>query len=139
MVSLDYKLSPGTTLMLYGMYNNSKNEFDRQSKSYGVIGAGYVGYSFDSRPDNKSDILQTSLSGESKLKFLNIKADYGISYSLGYAGNKDARSWSLTFNNASSTEITISSNGRWIPRKSCPCLRMIRITLDCWLNGLCSN
>ena len=84
MVSLDYKLTPGTTLMLYGMYNNSKNDYNRQSKNYAISGAGAVGYSFETRPDNTNHILQTALSGESKLKFLNITTDYGISYSQGY-------------------------------------------------------
>ncbi len=68
LLSVDYKVSPGTTLMLYGMYNNAKNDYERQSKNYGVTGAGSVGYSFETRPDNKNNILQTALSGESKIK-----------------------------------------------------------------------
>ncbi len=54
MVSLDYKLTPGTTIMLYGMYNTSKNDYNRQSKNYAMSGAGAVGYSFETRPDNTS-------------------------------------------------------------------------------------
>ena len=121
LLSVDYKVSPGTTLMLYGMYNNSKNAYERQSKTYGVTGSGSVGYSFEYRPDNTSDIFQTALSGESKIKFLNMKADYGISYSLGYAGNMDARTWGFTFNNASSSAITDINTGRWIRQRLYRC------------------
>ena len=136
MVSLDYKLSPGTTLMLYGMYNTSKNEYNSQSKSYNLVGAGNVGYSFDSRPDNTSNIFQSALSGESKLKFLNIKTDYGISYSQGYSGNIGARNWSWSFNNASTADNTTPEIRRMDPTKVVPLFHDDPENLiDCWWNG----
>jgi TonB-dependent receptor len=136
MVSLDYKLSPGTTLMLYGMYNNSKNDYNRQSKNYAISGAGAVGYSFESRPDNTSHILQTALSGESKLKFLNITTDYGISYSQGYSGNMGARTWDWSFNNASTSAITDIEHRKMDPTEIVPLFTDDPSNfLDCWWNG----
>ena len=136
LLSVDYKVSPGTTLMFYGMYNNSKNAYERQSKTYGMTGAGSVGYSFEYRPDNTNDILQTSLSGESKFKFLNINADYGISYSLGYAGNQDARTWGFVFNNASSSAITDIEHRKMKPTEVVPLFTDDPSNfLECWLNS----
>jgi TonB-dependent receptor len=136
MLSLDYKVSQGTTLMLYGMYNNSKNDYNSQAKSYGVSGAGSVGYNFASRPDNTSDIIQTSLSGESKLKFLNIQTDYGISYSQGNAANNNARGWGFTFNGASSSSITDIEHRKMDPTEIVPLFTDDPSNfLQCWLNG----
>jgi TonB-dependent receptor len=136
MVSLDYKLSPGTTIMLYGMYNNSKNDYNRQSKNYSLDKSGDVGYSFESRPDNTSHILQTSLSGESKLKFLNIKTDYGISYSQGYSGNIEARNWDWTFNGASSDDNTTPEIRKMDPSDVIPLFKDDPENfLNCWWNG----
>jgi TonB-dependent receptor len=136
LLSVDYKISPSTTLMFYGMYNNSKNDYERQSKTYGVSGAGSVGYSFEYRPDNTGDILQTSLSGESKFKFLNIKADYGISYSYGYSGNMDARTWDFTFNGASSSAITDIEHRKMDPTEVVPLFTDDPSNFEsCWLNS----
>jgi len=101
MLSLDYKLSDNTTLMLYGMYNNSKNDSQSQVKSYGVGGAGSVGYSFSVNPNAQANIFQTALSGETKFKFLKLKAEYGLSFSNGKNDNTGARSWNFQFDNAS--------------------------------------
>jgi TonB-dependent receptor len=136
MVSLDYRLTPGTTLMLYGMYNTSKNEYNSQSKSYNLVGAGNVGYSFDSRPDNTTDLIQTMFSGESKFKFLNISTEYGISYSQGYNGNIGARNWSWSFNNASSADNTTPEIRRMDPSEVVPLFKDDPENfLDCWWNG----
>ena len=136
LVSVDYKVSPSTTLMLYGMYNNSKNDYERQSKTYGVTGAGSVGYGFEYRPDNTNDILQTSLSGESKFKFLNILADYGISFSRGYAVNMDDRTWGFTFNNASSSDITTIEHRKMKPTEILPLFTDDPNNLmECWMNS----
>jgi TonB-dependent receptor len=136
MVSLDYKLTPGTTIMLYGMYNTSKNEYNSQAKSYNLVGAGNVGYSFDSRPDNTSNIFQSALSGESKINFLNIKADYGISYSQGYSGNIGARNWSFSFNNASTKDNTTPEIRKMDPSEVVPLFSDDpEKFLDCWWNG----
>ena len=136
MLSLDYKLSKSTTLMLYSMYTNSKYDNENQAKSYGMGGAGYVGYNFSASPNNKGDIFQSSLSGESKLKFLDIKADYGIGYSLGNNNNIGARSWAYTFNNASSSAITDIEHRKLKPSEVVPLFSDNPDNfLDCWLNS----
>jgi TonB-dependent receptor len=137
LVSLDYKVSPGTTLNFYGMYNTSENEYERQSKNYNFTGAGSVGYAFESRPNNVGDILQSSISGESKLKLLNIKADYGISYSRGNANNEDAKSWDFSFNNVSSSENTDIEHRKMDPAKIVPLFTDDPSKLgSCWLTTL---
>jgi TonB-dependent receptor len=123
--------------MFYGMYNNSRNDYSSQSKNYGVGGAGSVGYSFASNPDNRGEILQTSLSGTSKIKFLNIKADYGVAYSDGNSTTNNARSWAFTFNNASSSAITDIAHRKLTPSEIVPLFTdNPDKLLDCWLNGM---
>ena len=137
LLSIDYKVSPGTTLMLYGMYNNSANDYERQSKNYGVTGAGSVGYSFETRPDNTTDLFQTMLSGESKFKFLNIKADYGIAYTLGNANNTGSKSWNFNFDEVSSTEITDIEHRKMDPTEIVPLFTDDPSKFDkCYLTGL---
>jgi TonB-dependent receptor len=137
LLSVDYKVSPSTTLMLYGMYNNSKNDYERQSKNYGVTGAGSLQYSFETRPDNTNDILQTALSGESKFKFLNIKADYGISFSLGNANNTGSKNWNFWFDNVSSSGITDIEHRKMDPKEIVPLFTDDPSKLDdCILTGL---
>ncbi len=137
LLSLDYKLSPGTTLMFYSMYNTSKNDLENQSKNYGVTGAGSVGYSFGTSPDNISDILQTSLSGESKIKFLDIKAEYGIAYSMGKADNSGSKRWNFNFDNVSSSDITDIEHRKMDPEKIVPLFTDDPSKLDeCYLTGL---
>ncbi|MBE0652462.1 MAG: hypothetical protein IH594_01610, partial [Bacteroidales bacterium] len=140
MLSLDYKLSRGTTLMLYGLYTDSRNENQRQSKNYGLGGAGSVGYSFASNPNGESTILQGSLSGESRTNFLNIKAEYGVSYSKGNTDNLDGRTWGYTFNNASSSEITDIEHRKMDPTEIVPLYTDDpENLLECWLSGLGVN
>ncbi len=137
LLSIDYKVSPGTTLMLYGMYNNSANDYERQSKNYGVTGAGSVGYSFETRPDNTTDLFQTMLSGESKFKFLNIKADYGIAYTLGNANNTGSKSWNFNFDEVSSAEITDIEHRKMDPTEIVPLFTDDPSKFDkCYLTGL---
>ncbi len=137
LMALDYKVSPGTTLSFYGMYNNSENEYERQSKNYGVTGAGSVGYSFESRPNNVTNILQSSLSGESKLNFLNMKAEYGVSYSQGNSNNTDAKSWDFNFTNVASSEITDIEHRKMDPTEIVPLFTDDPSKLVyCWLTGL---
>jgi TonB-dependent receptor len=136
MVSLDYKVSSGTTLFLYGMYNTSKNDYNSQTKSYNLNGAGSVDYIFNSMPDNTTDLFQTSLSGESKLKFLNIKTDYGISFSQGFSGNMGARNWSWTFNGASNSSNTTTEVRMMKPTEVVPMFTDDPSNfLNCWWNG----
>jgi len=97
MLSLDYQLTTGTSLMFYGMYNSSTNFYQRQSKSYSTIGNGLVIYNFAENPDNRTDMVQSSLSGESNINFLNIKLDYGLAYSKAKNYNLDGRSWRFNF------------------------------------------
>lgn len=101
MLSLDYKLTDNTTLMLYGMYSNSKDENQTQSKNYSVTGTGTVGYSFSITPNAQINMFQGALNGDSKFKFLKMKADYGISFSVGKNYNLGSRSWNFVFDDAS--------------------------------------
>lgn len=136
LLSLDYKVSPGTTLMLYGMYNNSQTTSQNQAKSYGVGGAGSVAYNFSDNPGDHSNNYQTALSGESKLNFLNIKADYGVAYSYGTV-KSHSRNWNFNFNNASTSAITDIEHRKMTPAELQPLFtdnpdRLI----DCWLGNM---
>ncbi|MBE0654583.1 MAG: TonB-dependent receptor plug domain-containing protein, partial [Bacteroidales bacterium] len=136
LLSLDYKVTKSTTLMFYSMFTNSRNENENQAKSYGLGGAGTVGYNFSTNPDATGDIFQSSINGESNLKLLNIKADYGIGYSLGKNNNIGARSWGFTFNNASSSAITDIEHRKMDPTEIVPLFTdNPENLLDCWLNG----
>jgi TonB-dependent receptor len=137
LLSLDFKVSEGTNLMLYGMYSNSGNLRKSQSKGYSTTGAGYVGYNFNYTPDDQTNMYQTSLSGESKFKFLNIKADYGIAYSKGIHNNLNNRGWGFQFDNASTSAITGIEQRKLDPAEILPLFTDTpdRI-IDCWLTGM---
>ncbi|MBE0653109.1 MAG: carboxypeptidase-like regulatory domain-containing protein, partial [Bacteroidales bacterium] len=120
MLSFDYKVSKGTTLMLYGMYSNSANDYQQQAKSYGLSGAGSVNYSFIANPNDQKKILQTSLSGESKLNLLNIKTDYGVVLSRGNISNLNGRLWNFVFDNASTSENTTIEKRKLDPSEVVP-------------------
>lgn len=137
MLSLDYKVTQNTTLMLYGMYSASKNDRASQGKGYGVGGSGSVGYGVSVSPDNKNSMVQTALSGESKFKFLNISADYGISYSKGNNANVGNRNWNFAFNNVSSSAITDIEHRKMDPRDLVPLFTDDPSNLkNCWLTGI---
>lgn len=93
MLSLDYKLHPSTSLAFYTLYSNSKSEQSRQSKNYGTTGIGNVGYSFTYNPYQTHDMVQSSLSGLTKLDFLNLEIDYGVAYSNSLVDDPKSRSW----------------------------------------------
>jgi len=136
MLSLDYKVSDNTTLMLYGMYNNSKTDRQNQIKRYSVTGAGGVTYAFSSSPNAQNNIFQTALSGETKFKLLNMKADYGVSYSSGQNYNLGARSWNFTYDNASSSAITVIDNRKLHPAEIVPLFTDNQDKLlDCRMNS----
>lgn len=137
LLSLDYKVSSNTTFMLYGMYSNSRNDYQRQSKNYGMGGAGSVGYSFATSPNNNTDVFQASISGESKLNFLNIKADYGFSYSKGKNYNLGGRSWNFNFDKASTSAITDISHRQLDPKDLIPLFSDNPDSLsNCWLANI---
>jgi len=136
MLSLDYKLTNNTTLMLYGMYNNSKNDSQSQIKSYSVGGSGAVGYGFSVNPNNQNDVFQAALSGETKLKFLDMKAEYGVSYSKGKNYNIGARYWNFNFDNASSSNFTDIAHRKLDPTEIVPLYSDNADKLmDCWLTN----
>jgi TonB-dependent receptor len=65
-----------------------------------------------------------------------MKAEYGISYSQGFAGNVGARNWSWTFNNASSTANTTPEIRKMDPADVVPLFHDDPENfLDCWWNG----
>lgn len=97
MLSLDYKLTPKTTLALYGMYTNSQNDYEHQAKGFNISGNGGLGVSMHKNPYNVTNIIQSALSGVSKLDFLKMELDYGVAYSNTINNNPDSRSWSFTY------------------------------------------
>jgi len=140
LLSLDYKVSSGTTLMFYGMYNNSGNEVKTSSKSYGMGGAGSVGYNFNYAPDAQTNMYQTSVSGESKFKFLNIKADYGVAYSKGKNNNLNNKSWGFQFDESSTSAITDIPHRKMYPSEIIPLFSDDPDKLEnCWLTGIATN
>uniref|UniRef100_UPI003217B4FD TonB-dependent receptor n=1 Tax=uncultured Draconibacterium sp. TaxID=1573823 RepID=UPI003217B4FD len=135
LLNLDYKVSPNTSLILYGMYSNTSNESQMQMKNYGLGGSGSVGYSFAFSPDNKTNIFQSSLSGDTKLEFLSM--NYGISYSKGKNYSLKGRTWAFTFNNASSSDITDINHRKMDPVDIVPLFTDSSDNLmDCWLKTI---
>jgi TonB-dependent receptor len=120
MLSLDYKIHPTTVLKLYGLYTNYRDDHQRQSKSYGVSGAGSVGYNSYYNPNRNTNIFQSTLSGETKLDFLNLELDYGVAYSKSKVNNPEGRSWGFSFDKASSSAITTIENRRLHPAEIVP-------------------
>ena len=98
MLALDYKVASSTKLKLYGMYINSKNESESQSKSYAVTGKGTVNYGFSDNPFWNNNMLQTALSGNTKSNFLDMELDYGVAYSQSITDDPQSRSWGYGFN-----------------------------------------
>jgi hypothetical protein len=97
MLALDYKVASSTKLKLYGMYINSKNESESQSKGYGVTGSGSVSYGFSDNPYWHNNMLQTALSGNTKANFLDMELDYGVAYSQSITDDPQSRSWGYGF------------------------------------------
>ena len=96
MVSMDYKLLPSTRLKLYGLYAWSTDFSQIQSHNYSNLNsAGRINYSFNEDPDNTNKMLQTCLSGETKLDF--FKLEYGVSYSSNTVSDPHSRNWSFSF------------------------------------------
>lgn len=98
MLALDYKVASSTKLKLYGMYINSKNESESQSKGYDVTGRGNVSYGFADNPYWHNNMLQTALSGNTKSNFLDMELDYGVAYSQSITDDPQSRSWGYGFN-----------------------------------------
>ena len=111
MLSLDYKVAPSTKLNLYGLYSYSKNDNQSESKNYGVSGAGSVGYGFNSNPNHNSNIVQTALSGETKLNFLKMELDYGVAYSQSITNDPQSRNWNFDYS-PTPTDATFSLDVR---------------------------
>ena len=95
MTAFDYRLSSSTTLSLYGLYTYAKHNNTRQSKIYRTEGAGEVDYNFNYRPDLNSNMLQTTLSGETKYNFIDF--EYGLSYSFSGTSDPKSRSWNYQY------------------------------------------
>ncbi len=106
MLTVDYKLLPSTTISLYGMYTYTKDDHERQTKSYNMEGDGGVWFNFLDNPFRNTDIFQSSLSGVTKLKFLEMEIDYGLVYSESNTRDPDSRSWAFDFQKASSDDNT---------------------------------
>jgi len=110
MASVDYRLTPSTTLKAYGLYTYSKTDERSQAKTYGTTTPDNVGYTFSYNPNGYSDIFQTDLSGETKLKFLNMALDYGYSYSKGISKTPESRSWLFGFQKSSPDDISTTEH-----------------------------
>lgn len=111
MLSLDYKVHPSTTISLYTLYSNSKNDTRRQSKNYGATGIGAVSYSFSDNPYRKNDMLQSALSGLTKIDFLNLEIDYGLAYSSSMVDDPKSRNWGYSYKKVP-TDATFSQDVR---------------------------
>lgn len=114
-LSLDYRVSRSTSLKLYGLYSYNNVETSRQSKSYGHTGSGSVGYSMAHNPQNESRMIHTALSGDTKLDFLNMEMNYGVVFSQNKRDNQNSRSWSFSFAEASTSNITSVEDRRGSP------------------------
>ena len=97
MLSLDYKLSPTTTLNLYGLYTYTKDNSQSQSKSFTATAPGSESISLYSSPNINSTTFQSALSGLTKLDFLKMEIDYGVAFSQNLSDNPQSRSWNLYY------------------------------------------
>lgn len=98
MITLDYKLDTITKLGYFAMYNRSYSVGNSQSKSYGSVGSGSIGYGAAETKNGVNEIFQTSLSGESDWGFL--KLDYGVSRSFAKTDAPQSRGWNYSAPNA---------------------------------------
>ncbi len=120
-LSLDYRLHRTTKLKLYGLYSYSGGLHESQSKAYTPDGAGSVGYNMSYNPYNTTQMMQTALSGETKLDFLNLAMDYGVAYSFSIGDDPDSRSWNWRFLKASDATITTQEiTGSYYPSEIIP-------------------
>ena len=97
MLSLDYKLHKTTNLSFYGLYTYSNNDYKSQVKNYATTGKGNIGYTFNDNPFRNNQIIQSAISGITRLSFLNLEVDYGAAYSLGVTDDPDSRSWQYSY------------------------------------------
>lgn len=135
-LSMDYQIHPTTKLKLYGLYTHAGGEYDSQTKSYNMSGAGSVYYSMSYNPHGKSNMLHSALSGETKLNFLNMVLDYGLAYSINKSDNPDSRSWQYQFNNSSTSENTTLDIRRLDPKEVIP---LFKDDIDSLYNTRLSN
>jgi len=119
-LSLDYRLGSTTRLKLYSLYSYSGGLTERQTKDYGITGAGSVGYQMAYNPSNTSQIMQSAFSGETNLNFLNLTIDYGVAYSISVGDDPDSRVWNWTFLRASDNSITTPENRLSYPDEVIP-------------------
>ena len=135
-LSMDFQAHPSTKLKLYGLYTHSRTDYDSQTKSYNMSGAGTVYYSMAYNPYGESSMLHSALSGETKLNFLNMVLDYGFAYSITKSDNPDNRSWEYQFNNSSSSENTTREIRRLDPTEVIP---LFKDDIDSLYNTRLSN
>ncbi len=119
-LSIDYQLHRTTKLKLYGLYSHTNVDQSRQSKAYGHTGSGSVGYSMAHNPLNESDMIHTTLSGQTRLNFLNMEIDYGVAYSQNQGNNPDSRTWDFSFAEASTDDITTFEDRKLTPAELIP-------------------
>ena len=98
MLSLDYKVHPTTTLSFYTLYSYSKVDTKSQSKGYAATGGGYVSYNYSFVPDNINNMVQSAISGLTKLDYMDLEIDYGVAYSVSNNDNRDYRGWNYVYN-----------------------------------------
>jgi len=98
MLSFDYKVSPSTTLNLYGLYSYTRDDSQSQSKSYTATDPGSETMSMYYSPNINSKTFQTALSGLTKLDFLKMEIDYGVAFSEIVSDNPQSRSWNFYYN-----------------------------------------
>jgi TonB-dependent receptor len=97
MLSFDYKLSPTTTLNLYGLYSYNRDDSQSESKSFTSTEPGKESMSLYSSPNINSNTFQSALSGLTKLDFLKMEIDYGVAFSQILSDNPQSRSWNFSY------------------------------------------
>ena len=135
-LSIDYQVHPSTKLKLYGLYTHSGKEYDSQTKSYNMSGAGSVYYGMAYNPFAKSNMLHSALSGQTRLKLMNLMLDYGLSYSLQKSDNPNDRTWQYQFNNSSTADNTTREIRRLDPKEVIP---LFKDDIDSLYNTRLSN
>lgn len=116
MVSLDFKLTPSTTLNLYGLYNYARNNNQSQSKSYNVNPLNSnpsIGIGMSYNPEYTENVYQIALSGLTKLKKSKLELDYGIALSSSNSNNPMSRGWSASYyplNSSLATQLTVENS-----------------------------
>lgn len=102
MLLLDYKVSKSTSLNLHGLYTYTRDDTKTQAKSYSASSRN-ESLVFGYTPNANNHLFQSTLSGQTKLNFIKLELDYGVSFSQNTGNDPQSRSWSFTYSPAPTT------------------------------------